>query len=78
VGSFLQQPPSPAAVRRALAFNRGSDARLAGLPPSACPYGLGEQGYLLWVQGWRDVDRFWGEDARWPCPGLPPVGGQTP
>jgi ribosome modulation factor len=53
----------------ALAFNRGSDARLAGLPLSMCDYsGSTEQSEVLaWKDGWRNVDSYWGTgvNGRW-------------
>ena len=57
----------------ARAFNAGSDARLAGLPPTACP--PAETHWRnWWHRGWDDVDRKWGTWAKTPVKRLPPVG----
>jgi ribosome modulation factor len=55
-----------------IAFNRGSDARLAGRSTRANPYAdaaLGRQ----WLEGWHNVDWGWGRDAKWPVAPLPDV-----
>jgi len=51
-------------------FNDGSDARLMGLPLEDCPYLINFEIYL-WSEGWHNVDKFWGKDARWPVRPLP-------
>ena len=59
------------------AFNLGSDARIAGLPLKANPHSavtdkLSRNG---WRHGWLDVDRYFGEWAKWPVRTLPtPMG----
>lgn len=59
-----------------LAFNRGCDARLGGLPMAANPY-LRRNKRLrdVWFEGWRSVDTEWGTAVRWPrvAPRLPRV-----
>jgi ribosome modulation factor len=71
--TLLDQQIAPTALtlRRARAFGKGCDARLAGLPLAACPYP--EQDYLAtaWRAGWLDVDRFWAADALWAHLDLP-------
>lgn len=54
----------------AVAYNRGSDARLAGRPIHANPYGSATQQGLraAWRSGWNDVQEFQGDR-------LPPVEG---
>lgn len=63
---------------RAVAFNAGSDARLAGAPPGINPYQRSHQQYEhdAWDAGYRDVDKFWGVDAKWPVKRLPVVLGE--
>lgn len=55
-----------------VAFNQGSDARLAGESRLSNPY---SHEFLMqeWERGWNDVDRFWGFWARWPVLKLPEV-----
>lgn len=62
----------------ASAFGQGSDARLAGLPLSACPYRSAD-GYscVYWKMGWWDVNDFWANQARWIHRKLPPVREAT-
>lgn len=58
----------------ARAFNRGSDARLAGQPLLTNPYH--DTDILMrrtWDEGWRFTDRNWGRDAHWPVRRLPDV-----
>ncbi len=45
----------------AAAFNSGSDARLAGRPLSANPYGRGAEDneHKGWAAGWASVDEGW-------------------
>ena len=54
---------------RARAFNLGSDARLAGVPFTACesPCEL----KAMWQDGWLDVHRFWGHWSKTPVKRLP-------
>jgi ribosome modulation factor len=68
-----QLAPTALTLRRARAFGRGCDARLAGLALAACPYP--EQDYLAtaWRGGWLDVDAHWAQDALWPHLDLPRV-----
>lgn len=55
-------------------FNAGSDARLAGVPLADNPYPpQGDSRYSYWRMGWIDVEKHWGEWARWPVVKLPPV-----
>lgn len=68
-----QLNPTVLTVRRARAFGRGCDARLAGLPLSACPHPGQEFLALAWRRGWLDVDRAWATEALWPHLDLPPV-----
>jgi hypothetical protein len=63
------------ALDAARAFNRGSDARLAGRSIGANPY-RGDGFYAdSWRRGWQDVDRYWGSwvERRWPVRPLPVV-----
>jgi hypothetical protein len=49
---------------RVVAFNRGCQARIDGIPKSANPYPIGDRGTgWWWLQGWRDVDQYWGFSA---------------
>jgi ribosome modulation factor len=68
-----QMAPTALTLRRARAFGRGCDARLTGLPLSACPYPPGEDMAAAWTRGWWDVERYWSHDALWPHLDLPPV-----
>jgi hypothetical protein len=47
------------------AFGEGADARLAGRPVDANPYGQGAEKCLrvAWDSGWRHVHRSWGCDV---------------
>lgn len=72
----VAKPPEDDAQRQA--FNRGCDARLAGLPPTANPFRQGEEEVRLfkrWEDGWWDVHRFWGAKVggRWAYTPLPKV-----
>ena len=61
-------------LESARAFNRGSDARLAGRPLSANPYpATPEDGrqWQNWRYGWQHADASWGLDAKWPVKELP-------
>lgn len=58
---------------RAEAFNRGSDARIAGKSLWADPYAKNGHLTYFWRQGWHDVDNHWGEWARWPVAEIPHV-----
>jgi hypothetical protein len=49
-------------LQAGIPFNRGSDARLAGVPLKANPY-LGASA-VDWRRGWMHVDKEWGADAR--------------
>lgn len=51
------------------AFNAGSDARIAGVPYAANPY-YGDRG-MYWGAGWRQCERQWAVDAKWPTLRLP-------
>ena len=44
-----------------IAFNKGCDARLAGVPYKDCPYVGASEGNarLAWQRGWRDMSRSW-------------------
>lgn len=57
----------------ARAFNRGCDARIAGMSLSANPYNLVERPecWLQWRLGYKDVDRYWGRNALWHVRPLP-------
>lgn len=57
------------------AFNRGCDARIAGKPMAANPFGEGDQFTFGWNHGWLDVDRNWGSDSRHPVRPLPEITG---
>lgn len=72
-------------------FNRGSDARIAGIPPSGNPFGtLDASRYGGWRAGWLDCDLYWGSSAKTRVRPLPLIlevasvrkrrfhGGQTP
>jgi hypothetical protein len=52
-------------VASAIAFNRGCDARLAGIPLIFNPY-KGEASWQSrgWIEGWNHVDKAWGLDNR--------------
>lgn len=58
-----------------VAFGHGSDARLAGLPPSVNPYPSQSPEARQWRRGWQDLDAFWGcwVKERWPVRELPRV-----
>ncbi len=60
-----------------VAFNRGSDDRIAGLSLSACPYDatLQDNECTSWRRGWRNANRWWADDVggRWPVRELPEV-----
>lgn len=55
------------------AFNKGSDARVMGIPLGSDPYSRNSILTQAWRQGWHDVDMHWGEWARWPVKKLPEV-----
>ena len=61
----------PVADRNAV-FNRGSDARIAGLPESRNPYREETPYYYEWQEGWRHCDKEWGRD-REDAPSLPEI-----
>lgn len=61
--------PSPSESARA--FGAGSDARIAGRPPSANPFPREDWLYFQWRKGWRHADAEWGLDARRPVAALP-------
>lgn len=61
-------------IASAIAFNKGSDARLRGEPVTACPYSWDESQSTAWRAGFLSVDKHWGIDARWPVKPLVPVG----
>lgn len=64
----------------AVAFSQGSDARIEGLYRDDCPYDLVEQERdfrFYWMMGWNDVDKHWGEDAKWPHIQIPKIKGRT-
>jgi ribosome modulation factor len=54
----------------ARAYNAGSDARLAGEAKDDNPYTDPEM-RKKWLEGWDDVNSWWGIDARWPVKVLP-------
>ncbi len=57
----------------AAAFSEGSDARIAGLPISKCPYAEGQL-RRYWREGWSDVQQNYGVDSpRELRVALPPV-----
>lgn len=57
-----------------VAFNLGSQARMEGLLPADNPFrGLFIQKRMAWVAGWAHVDRYYGQDARWPIRPLPSI-----
>lgn len=66
--------PESDSVGRRRAFGLGGDARLAGLPVTANPFGSAE-GRLraAWAEGYCDVHYHWGEEALWPHRRLPPI-----
>ncbi len=59
----------------AVAFNRGCQSRLNGEPLSANPYNSSAAGtaHHAWMQGWMDMHRHWGIDARHEYRRLPKV-----
>jgi hypothetical protein len=61
----------------AIAFNRGSDARLRGRPILTNPYSWAEAcvACQAWQAGWLDVHSNWGRHVRgrWPVATLPRV-----
>jgi hypothetical protein len=64
-------------VDSALAFNQGSDARLAGLPRIENPYLHDSNGWRYWRMGWQDVDRHWCESVHATYTPLPPVEDES-
>ena len=72
-------PERDATIERyAVAFNRGSDARLAGQPQTMNPYlGVDDKRYRRWLEGWEHMDSFWGHDAQWPVRPLPVLPAQA-
>lgn len=60
----------------ALAFGRGSDARLRGEPIATCPYEAATNMAAAWRQGYGHCSRHWGVavKGRWLVRELPPVG----
>jgi ribosome modulation factor len=77
VSTLAERQTDPAALDllTARAFGRGCDARLAGLPLSACPHDPLWERHLAaaWRVGWLDVDAHWSQDALWPHLDLPRV-----
>lgn len=69
-----RQSVSKLYLQRQEAFNIGSDARIAGYGPDACPYFSGVMSDA-WIDGWSDVDRCWGKyvKGRWGVTPLPKV-----
>lgn len=59
--------------RRAKAFNKGSDARIAGRSLMTNPYPVEGSLTDYWIQGWKDVNNNWGLWARWPVMSIPDV-----
>lgn len=59
--------------RRARAFGKGCDARLAGRPATRCPYQTNQELASAWRQGWLDVNYHWAQDALWAHKDLPEV-----
>jgi ribosome modulation factor len=60
------------------AFNKGSDARLAGVPYSMCPYiGMYKKELRFqWQRGWMHLHANWGLDAKGrTIKELPPMPG---
>lgn len=55
-----------------MAFNLGSDARLAGKSVMDNPF-ICTDFANSWVTGWRHVNTSWGKDAKWKIRPLPPV-----
>ena len=58
------------------AFNRGCDARLAGLPMTLNPYFRGGMLWQAWRRGYDHVSQFWGSCNRHarPLPALRELG----
>lgn len=48
------------------AFNLGSDARVEGLYVTSNPYYPGSAEHIYWIRGWEDVNKHWGQWAKWP------------
>lgn len=59
---------------KAFAFGKGSDDRLAGVNYKHCPFWF-EDEVDCWQAGWRDVENYWGVDAKWPVRKLVAVRG---
>lgn len=59
----------------ARAYNKGSDARLAGAMLESNPYEAGTTLAASWRQGWQDVHERWGcaVCGRWRVDPLPPI-----
>jgi hypothetical protein len=57
------------------AFNRGSDARLLGIPFDFCPHLDRGEERLGWQHGWRHCNDHWGSGVlgRWRYRRLPPA-----
>lgn len=49
-------------MNSAIAFNQGSDTRLAGQPSSSNPYPSHAIEYQYWSRGWHHCDRNWASD----------------
>lgn len=56
-----------------LAFNQGSDARLAGKPLYTTPFDFENPCYDWWEMGWKEVDKYWGIESLGPVSKLPEV-----
>lgn len=60
-----------------VAFNQGSDARLAGLPVKVNPFDHSTEWSVnrAWREGWQHVHKEWGAGVRgrWPFRVLPSV-----
>jgi hypothetical protein len=61
----------------AVAFNAGSDARLAGLPLTLNPYYWQSHMAAAWREGWHDVNGNWGHDAGDAVRPLPRVSNEV-
>jgi hypothetical protein len=56
-------------------FNRGCDARIAGLSIRSFPKDLDSDEVKAWKAGWLDVQKNWGKyvEERWRCRKIPSV-----
>jgi len=68
--------------RLAKAFGEGCDARLRGDPPDVRDYHGSDRMIRelrnSWDRGYHHVDHYWGIDAKWQVPRLPPVRKAVP